>query len=99
MLTLPKIVERAEQPYVAILSSVTMPAIGPTAETLLPEVYGWLAQRGITPAGPPFFKYNIIDMARELEIEFGVPTADAVDSDARVHGGRLPPGRYASLVH
>ena len=99
MLTLPKIVERAEQPYVAILSSVTMAAIGPTAETLLPEVYGWLAQRGIAPGGPPFFKYKVIDMARQLEIEFGVPTTAAVDADSRVHAGRLPAGRYASLVH
>jgi len=99
MLTLPKIVERAAQPYVAIVSTVTMPVIGPTAEALLPEVHRWLAQRRITPGGPPFFKYNVIDMARQLEIEFGVPTADAVDGDTRVHAGRLPAGRYASLVH
>jgi catechol 2,3-dioxygenase-like lactoylglutathione lyase family enzyme len=41
----------------------------------------------------------VIDMARQLEIAFGVPTADAVAGDARVHAGRLPAGRYASLVH
>ena len=98
MLTLPKIVERGEQPYVGIVAKVTMREIGPTAQTLLPEVFGWLANRGIVPAGPPFFKYNVIDMARELEIEFGVPTRDPVESDARVRAGRLPAGRYASLV-
>ena len=38
-------------------------------------------------------------MARQLEIEFGVPTADAVKGDARVHAGRLPAGRYVSLVY
>ena len=98
MLTLPKIVERGEQPYVGILARVTMRDIGPTAQTLLPEVYGWLARRGIAAAGPPFFRYNVIDMARELEIEFGVPTREAVAGDGRVEAGRLPAGRYASLV-
>jgi effector-binding domain-containing protein len=99
MRTLPKIVERAEQPYVAITAKVTMRKIGPTAESLLPEVFGWLAKRGIAPAGAPFFKYNVIDMERQLEIEFGVPTSEMVAGDARVHPGRLPVGRYASLVH
>ena len=72
---MPKIVERVEQPYVAITAKVTMREIGPSAETLLPEVFGWLGQHGIAPAGAPFFKYNVIDMERQLEIEFGVPTA------------------------
>jgi effector-binding domain-containing protein/catechol 2,3-dioxygenase-like lactoylglutathione lyase family enzyme len=98
MLTLPKIVDRGEQPCVGIVAKVTMRDIGPTARSLLPEVYGWLAKRGIAPAGPPFFKYNVIDMARELEIEFGVPTRDLVEGDARVQAGRLPAGRFAALV-
>src|SRR5579872_7462505 len=98
MLTLPKIIDRGEQPYVGIVAKVTMRDIGPTAQKLLPEVYGWLTKRGVTPAGPPFFKYNVIDMARELEIEFGVPTREAVVGDGRVEAGRLPAGRYGSLV-
>jgi effector-binding domain-containing protein/catechol 2,3-dioxygenase-like lactoylglutathione lyase family enzyme len=98
MLTLPKIVERGDEPYVGIVAKVTMREIGPTAQTLLPEVFGWLAKRNIPPAGPPFFKYNVIDMARELEIAFGVPTRAPIEGDDRVKPGRLPAGRYASLV-
>jgi hypothetical protein len=45
MLTLPKVVERSEQPYVAIVSTLTMQEIGPTARKLMPEVFGWLAAR------------------------------------------------------
>jgi effector-binding domain-containing protein len=99
MLTTPKIVERTEQPYVAITSKVTMREIGPTARTLLPEVFGWLRQHGIAPGGAPFFRYNVIDMERQLEIEFGVPTNEGVAGDGRVRPGRLPAGRYASLLH
>jgi effector-binding domain-containing protein len=98
-LTLPKIVERTEQPYVAITSQVTMREIGPAAQTLLPEVFGWLQQRGIASASAPFFKYNVIDMARKLEIEFGVPTSGTVAGDGRVHPSLLPAGRYVSVVH
>jgi effector-binding domain-containing protein len=99
MMTMPKLVERSEQPYVAITASVTMREIGPSAQTLLPEVFGWLAKQSIEPAGAPFFKYNVIDMERLLEIEFGVPIKEAIAGDARVRPGVLPAGRYASLVH
>ncbi len=63
------------------------------------EVFGWLGARGLPPAGPPFFKYNVIDMARELEVEAGVPVAAAVDSDGPVVSGVLPAGRYATLTY
>ena len=47
------------------------------------------------PAGPPLWKYNVIDMAGELEIEAGVAVAARVEGDDRVSGGMLPGGRYA----
>lgn len=63
------------------------------------EVFGWLAQRGVAPAGPPFWKYNVIDMDRGLEIEAGVAVPSAVDGDGRVLAGTLPQGRYATVLH
>jgi effector-binding domain-containing protein len=99
MLTLPKIVDRVEQPYVAIKSRITVQEIGPTAQNLMPELFGWLRDHGIEPAGPEFLKYNVIDMKRKLEIEFGVPTASPVSGDERVLAGALPSGRYATLIY
>jgi GyrI-like small molecule binding domain len=49
------------------------------------------------PAGPPFWKYNVIDMDRGLEVEVAVPVAAPVDGDDRVLAGVLPAGRYATL--
>jgi effector-binding domain-containing protein len=95
----PKIVERADQPYVGIRTNVTMQQIGEKLPPLLGEVFGWLDARGITPAGAPFFKYNVIDMAGELEIEVGVPLASTVAGDDRVMNGVLPAGRYVSMWH
>lgn len=63
------------------------------------EVFGWLAASGVPPAGAPFFKYKVIDMAREREVEAGVPIAAAVNGDDHVLAGVLPAGQYATLTH
>jgi effector-binding domain-containing protein len=97
--TEPGIIDRAEQPYVAIKELVTMEDIGRVLPPLIPEVFDWLSARGIAPAGAPFWKYNLIDMERSLEVEVGVPTAVLVPGDERVLAGVLPAGRYATVVH
>ena len=98
MSSAPEIVTRAEQPYVAIRARVTMGEIAAFARRF-GEVFGWLDSHGLAPAGPPFFKYNVIDMARELEMEAGVPIATATDGDDQIVAGVLPAGRYATLTH
>jgi hypothetical protein len=94
----PTIVTRAAQPYMSITGQVTMRQIPEIADRL-PEVFQWLGARGVEPAGEPFFKYNIIDMERELEIEVGVPVAEALAGDETVRPGVLPAGRYATVTH
>ena len=95
----PEITELPARSYAAIPASVTMETIGTVVPPLNGEVFGWLAARGITPAGPPFWKYNVIDMARNLEVEAGCPVAGPVTGDGRVMAGVLPAGRYATLRH
>jgi effector-binding domain-containing protein len=97
-MSVPQIVTRADQPYVAIRGHVTMAEIGAFA-VRTPEVYAWLGAHGIAPAGPPFLKYNVIDMTRQLEIDNGVPVAAPVDVDGDMVAGAIPPGRYATLTH
>jgi len=97
-MSVPEIVTRAEQPYVAIRGHVSMAEIGAFA-VRTGEVFGWLGARGLVPAGPPFLKYNVIDMARQLEIDNGVPVAAPVDADGDVIAGAIPPGRYATVTH
>jgi effector-binding domain-containing protein len=95
----PRIIDRVAQPYVAIRSSVPMSRLGSDLPPLIGEVFGWLRAREIDPADAPFWKYNLIDMAHELEVEVGVPLATAVTGDERVITGILPAGRYATLHH
>ena len=98
MSSAPEIETRAEQPYVAVRAKVTMGEIAAFARRF-GEVFGWLDSHGLVPAGPPFFKYNVIDMARELEMEAGVPIATVTDGDDQIVAGVLPAGRYATLTH
>jgi effector-binding domain-containing protein len=95
----PEIVTRAEQPYVAIGARVTMAELGAVVPPLNGEVFRWLAERGAAPAGPPFWKYNVINMDRELEVEAGVTVPQPLAGDGRVVAGALPAGRYATLTH
>jgi effector-binding domain-containing protein len=94
----PTIVERAEQPYVAIRETVPMSGIGVFADRI-PEVFDWLAAHGVEPVGPVFFKYDVVDMERGLTIQIGVPVGQAQTGDEQVVAGVLPGGRYASVTH
>jgi effector-binding domain-containing protein len=93
-----EIVDRPAQPYVAVRRTVTMQTFPEIADRL-PELFGWLAERGVDPAGAPFFRYLLIDMERELDVEAGVPVAAPVDADGEVLAGVLPAGRYAATTH
>jgi effector-binding domain-containing protein len=99
MSSAPEIVTRPEQPYAAIRVRVSMADLAAVVPPLNQEVFVWLEKQGTPPAGAPFGKYNVIDMAAKLEIEAGVPVAAAVAGDDRVVSGVLPAGRYATLTH
>jgi effector-binding domain-containing protein len=99
MISGPHVTERDTQPYVAIQAFVTMQDLGTVLPGLHPDVFGWLGARGIAPAGAPFWKYNVVDMERQLDVEVGVPVADPVPGDDRVLAGVLPAGRYATLAY
>jgi effector-binding domain-containing protein len=64
-----------------------------------PELFGWLAEQGIAPSGPPLIRYLVIDMAAELKIELAVPVSPPIARSGRVQPGVLPEGSYAVLRH
>ena len=86
----PTIETRIDQPYAAIPVSVRMEELGTVVPPLTGQVFGWLAGRGISPAGPPFWRYVVVDMEAELELETGVPVASQVEGDDQVRTGLLP---------
>jgi len=94
----PVIVQRTAQPYVAMKRTVAMHTMNEIADRI-PEVIGWLVDRGIEPAGAPFLKYDVIDMERRLVVEAGVPVGMEVAGDDQVFAEVLPAGRYVTYNH
>ncbi|WP_435738456.1 GyrI-like domain-containing protein [Cellulosimicrobium sp. PMB13] len=103
----PEIQARPDVPYVGVTCTVTMATIAEAADRLL-EVLAWLAERGVEPAGPPFFRYRVIDMEDDLVLDVGFPVATPVPDDAAPVGhvvapgprsGTLPAGRYVVVGH
>ena len=65
MITEPKIEHRNEQPYMGIRAQVTMQELGKVLPPLWGEVYGWLASKGVKPAGAPLWRYLVTDPRAE----------------------------------
>lgn len=95
----PQIQQRAAQDYAAIPVRVTMDSLPAAVDEGFPELFGWLEQYAVAPAGPPFIRYLVVDMAGELQIELGVPVGAKVGAGGRVRPGVLPGGRYVVLRH
>jgi effector-binding domain-containing protein len=96
----PELERRDEQPYVAIRTRMTMgELVGGAGDGLFPELFAWLGERRMAPAGAPFIRYLVIDMDAALEMDWGIPVAEAPAGDERVRPGVLPAGQYATTVH
>jgi effector-binding domain-containing protein len=95
----PRIAEHARQDYAGIRVTVPMEGISGAVDEAFPELFGWLAGQGISPGGPPFIRYLVIDMLRELRLDLAVPVGGPVAGSGRIRPGALPGGRYAVLRH
>jgi effector-binding domain-containing protein len=94
----PTIVRLDEQAYVGRRESIVMADFAQVADHL-PGMFGWLAERGIAVAGPPFFRYRVIDMSAKLTIEAGIPVTGDVEVETPTFVDNLPAGRYATVAH
>jgi effector-binding domain-containing protein len=95
----PRVELREAQPYLGI-HAPSIDGIRRFADSAFPELFGWLREHGVAPAGPPFIRYYEVDSAGEpLDVEVGVPADGQVEGDARVRGDALPAGSYLTAVH
>jgi effector-binding domain-containing protein len=99
IMTNPTIIERPAQPYVAIRAEVSPSELAGAVDRQFKSLFAWMGQRHIEPIGAPFIKYDRIDMAATVAVEFGAPTATRVESAGDVIAEVLPAGRYGTLVY
>lgn len=97
--TQPKIDERPEKAYMGIRTLTPMAGMPDFIEQSLGEIFGWLSEQGIDPAGAPILRLNVVNMEGNMDIEVGVPVKEAVNGTDRIKAGVLPAGRYASLIY
>jgi effector-binding domain-containing protein len=99
VITTPKLEDRAEQPYVGIRTQVPHTKFPEIIPQYLDELFAWLGAQGVAPAGAPFMRYHVINMPGTMDVELGVPVAQAMQGDGHIAAGVIPAGRYASLVY
>ena len=101
----PQIDLRPAQQYLGISGKITdgVPAF---VDRAFPELFGWLREHAVEPAGPPFLRYDEVDSdGQPVELEVGVPVdahvpaSVAANGDSRVHADALPAGRYLTYLH
>lgn len=98
MLSQPRVVTKADQPFAAIVLTVSQPEIASVAPPLIGEVMAWIAANGGEEAGPCFFNYVTFLPDGKMEMQVGVPTRTVMTGDGRVTTGTLPGGRYVSAT-
>lgn len=97
MLTLPEIVEREPQRYIAVRLPVLMP-FGDAVNPAYDELFEAFQRANVEPNGMEFIKYNVVDMPR-LEIEAGMTTTASVPLSGRLVEGVLPGGRFVRTTY
>jgi effector-binding domain-containing protein len=92
------VVDLPEQPFVGVTKTVTMSTMNEIADEI-GGLVGWVLEHGHAPAGAPFLRYLVIDMAGDMVVQAGVPVAGQVETDGGLEVGTLPAGRYATTRH
>ena len=95
----PQIELREAQPYLGIRERLTA-GVPEFADRVFPELFGWLGQNGVQPAGPPFIRYVELDpTASPWSWRWACRSRTAPARDARVRADALPAGRWLTYLH
>lgn len=86
------------QPVMSVREKVTFQELSNKLGEFVGEVFGYLQQQGVEPAGPPFSRYHGLEGDR-IDLEAGLPVAKALPGSGRVKPGELPGGPVISAVH
>ncbi|MBB6426902.1 GyrI-like domain-containing protein [Sphingopyxis sp. JAI128] len=97
MLSKPRIIKRADEPYVYLARTVSMADLEDVSSEFS-RLRDLLGKNEPDEAGVSIIRYRRIDMERTLDVEFGALVAIADDPVDDLERGVLPAGDYASAV-
>ena len=95
----PKIDTRSKQVYMGIRTIAPFKGMSKVVDRISGELNAWVNEQDITPAGPPFLRFHVIDMRGTMDITFGIPVRKALPDNGLIKADVLPAGRYASLTY
>src|SRR5690606_3076931 len=84
MISEPKLEQREAQPYAAVKVETPIRGMSTAGRKAMQKTEKWLAKKGITPSGAPFWRYKIINMEGMMHLEVGFPTETLVEGDGTV---------------
>ncbi|MDQ2894322.1 MAG: GyrI-like domain-containing protein [Actinomycetota bacterium] len=94
-----QIEDRSLRPYVGIPTTVDLAHFW-QANALIPQVYDWLTDHAVEPAGGPTYRYMSIGSRDEtMDMSVNVPVARPVEATQGLVPGSLPAGRYVVGTH
>jgi hypothetical protein len=99
MISQAKVDERGEQAYMGWRVQAAVSELPQVIPQGLDAVFAYLGEQGAPPAGAPFIRYHVIDMADKMDVELGVPVASPLPGNDQICPGKLPAGRYAALIY
>jgi len=97
-LSIPSVVTREAEPYLAIRTHGPMTKLPEFAPPLFPRLHQWMNDNAIASGTSGFFRYRRFCGA-DVELEVGTTTLAPARGDGEVIAGELPAGRYAHAVH
>jgi hypothetical protein len=95
----PQIDTRPEQAYMGIRIISPFKGMSAMIGKISREMHNWAKMHDVTPAGPPFLRFHVIDMRGKMELTYGIPVNVILPDNDRVTADVLAAGRYASLVY
>lgn len=88
------------QPMVSIRTRTSLAELAGVMGRAYGELYGYLGELGVRPAGPPLVLYHDPEFKEDdLDVEIGVPASERVPSRGSVITGELPAGTVAYTMH
>ena len=92
-------VEQLEpQPVVSIRAKALVAALGETMGERFTELSRYLAENGVSAAGPAFVRYHTFEET-ETDVETGFPVVEPAGGEGRILAGDLPGGSAISTWH
>jgi effector-binding domain-containing protein len=97
--TEPKIEHQPEKTYMGIRIQTPFAGMRAEIDKIRKELEAWFAAKGLEAAEPPFLRYHCIDMKGEMDMEYGIPVKATLPGEGRIQAGRMPAGRYVSIIY